>query len=223
MRETLALPGFVNTHSHTFQRALRGRAGGGDFWAWRELMLAEAERQTVDTVRTGYAAAYAEMRGAGYTAVGEFHYLGLEEARATAEAAAEADVVLVLLLGAYAEGGLPRMRQDSPADYLRQLESLRAEGLRVGLAPHSVRAWTTVTCGPRQAVRSRSSIGRQPWRARHSSTSRGCSSAWMCSGSLSAAAYRPSSSSQSGGHARTEWGASPTRSPSARSDSSCRR
>ena len=140
MRETLALPGFVNTHSHTFQRALRGRAGGGDFWAWRELMLAEAERQTVDTVRTGYAAAYAEMRGAGYTAVGEFHYLGLDESRAAAEAAEEAGVVLVLLLAAYAEGGLPRMRQDSPADYLRQLESLRAEGLRVGLAPHSVRA-----------------------------------------------------------------------------------
>jgi formimidoylglutamate deiminase len=46
----------------------------------------------------------------------------------------------VLLLAAYAEGGLPRMRQGSPADYLRQLEMVRAEGLRVGLAPHSVRA-----------------------------------------------------------------------------------
>jgi formimidoylglutamate deiminase len=138
--ETLALPGFVNAHSHTFQRALRGRAGGGDFWAWRELMLAEAERQTVDTVRTGYTATYAEMRGAGYTAVGEFHYLGLDEARAAAEAASEAGVVLVLLLAAYAEGGLPRMRQESPAEYLRQLETLRGEGYRVGLAPHSVRA-----------------------------------------------------------------------------------
>ena len=46
MSGTLTLPGFVNAHSHTFQRALRGRAGGGDFWAWRELMVAEAERQT---------------------------------------------------------------------------------------------------------------------------------------------------------------------------------
>ena len=140
MAESLTLPGFVNAHSHTFQRALRGRAGGGDFWAWRELMLAEAERQTPDTVRELYADTYREMRDAGYTAVGEFHYLGLAEARAAADAAGEAGIELVVLLAAYGRGGLDRMRQESPADYLRQLESLRGDGIRVGLAPHSVRA-----------------------------------------------------------------------------------
>jgi len=140
MADAITLPGFVNAHSHTFQRALRGRAGGGDFWAWRELMLAEAERQTPESVRELYTPAYAEMRRAGYTAVGEFHYLGVGEARAAAAAAAEAGVELVLLLAAYARGGLPRMRQSSPAEYLAQLESLRDDGLRVGLAPHSVRA-----------------------------------------------------------------------------------
>jgi formimidoylglutamate deiminase len=138
--ETVTLPGFVNAHSHTFQRALRGRAAGGDFWAWRDLMLAEAERQTPASVRTLYAGAYREMLAAGYTAVGEFHYLGLAEARAAVEAAGEAQLELVILLVAYGRGGLPRMRQESPAAYLHQLESLRAEGVRVGLAPHSVRA-----------------------------------------------------------------------------------
>ena len=140
MEGELALPGFVNAHSHTFQRALRGRAAGSDFWAWRELMLAEAERQTPALVRETYAACYAEMRAAGYTAVGEFHYLGLDEARAAAEAAAAAGIELVLLLVAYARGGLPRMRQGSVGEYLQGVERLRAEGLRVGVAPHSVRA-----------------------------------------------------------------------------------
>src|SRR4051812_15746 len=140
MAETLSLPGFVNAHSHAFQRAMRGRVEGGDFWAWRDAMLELARGQTPGHVRTEYAAVYREMRAAGYTAVGEFHYLGFEEARAAAEAAADAGIEIVVLYVAYARGGIERFRQDSVADYLRQLESLRAEGLRVGVAPHSVRA-----------------------------------------------------------------------------------
>jgi formimidoylglutamate deiminase len=138
--DTVTLPGFVNAHSHTFQRALRGRTGGGDFWAWREQMLAEAERQTPKSVRALYRAAYSEMRRAGYTAVGEFHYLGLQEAHEAATAAREAGIEIVLLYAAYARGGLPRMRQSSVAQYLEELEELRSETSRVGLAPHSVRA-----------------------------------------------------------------------------------
>lgn len=140
MAETLTLPGFVNAHTHTFQRALRGSQEGGDFWAWREAMLALAERQTPESVRTEYELTYREMRAAGYGAVGEFHYLGLDEARAAAEAAEAAGIELVLLLTAYARGGLERFRQPSVGDYLGQVEQLQSEGLRVGLAPHSVRA-----------------------------------------------------------------------------------
>jgi formimidoylglutamate deiminase len=138
--ETLSLPGFVDAHCHAFQRALRGRGGGADFWAWRELMLAEAELQTPESVRRDYVAVYRELRAAGYTAVGEFHYLGFDEALAAVEAAAEAGIRLVVLLAAYARGGLSRFRQDSVADYLGQVEQLRARGVAVGLAPHSVRA-----------------------------------------------------------------------------------
>jgi formimidoylglutamate deiminase len=137
---SLTLPGFVNAHSHAFQRALRGRIEGADFWGWRDSMLALAERLSVEQVRSGYEQVYREMLAAGYTAVGEFHYLGLAEAHAAVEAAAEAGIEIVLLLSAYGRGGLERSRQDSPADYLAQLEEVRASGVRVGLAPHSVRA-----------------------------------------------------------------------------------
>ena len=84
MADRLTLPGFVNAHSHAFQRALRGSAGGGDFWAWRESMLDLARGQTPGHVRTSYEAVYREMLAVGWTAVGEFHYLGFDEALAAA-------------------------------------------------------------------------------------------------------------------------------------------
>jgi formimidoylglutamate deiminase len=103
-------------------------------------MLEEAARERPDTVRHGYEETYREMRSAGYTAVGEFHYLGLAEAEAALEAASAAGVEVVLLLAAYERGGLERFRQSSVAEYLEQVERLRGIGARVGVAPHSVRA-----------------------------------------------------------------------------------
>ena len=103
-------------------------------------MIAEAERQTAELVRRTYVETYRELRAAGYTAVGEFHYLGLPEAYAAVEAASVAGVEIVILLSAYGRGGAERFRQPSVADYLRQLEELRAADIRVGCAPHSVRA-----------------------------------------------------------------------------------
>jgi formimidoylglutamate deiminase len=138
--ERLTLPGFVNTHSHAFQRALRGRTEGGDFWAWRESMLDVAAGLTPGQVRKEYVDVYREQLRAGYTAVGEFHYLGLDEGFAAFEAAEEAGIGFVLLYSAYGRGGIERFRQTSVAEYLMQLESLRERGVQVGVAPHSVRA-----------------------------------------------------------------------------------
>jgi formimidoylglutamate deiminase len=136
----MRIPGFVDAHCHAFQRALRGRGRGGDFWAWRDEMIALAGSLTVADVRREYVEVYRELRANGFTAVGEFHYLGLEEARAAAEAAAEAGIAFVCLYACYLRGGIARFRQDSVADYLRQVESLREAGIAVGIAPHSVRA-----------------------------------------------------------------------------------
>jgi formimidoylglutamate deiminase len=140
MVDTLKLRGFVDAHCHAFQRALRGRAEGRDFWAWRDTMLELAGGQTPARVRDEYVLVYRELLDAGWTAVGEFHYLGLAEAHAAAEAAGQAGIELVLLYAAYGRGGLDRFRQASVAEYLRGLEELRGAGVRVGVAPHSVRA-----------------------------------------------------------------------------------
>lgn len=140
MADTLRLGGFVNAHSHAFQRALRGSSAGVDFWGWRETMLAEAERQTPELVRSRYEATYREMLAAGFVAVGEFHYLGATEAFAAVEAAQAARIEITLLHVAYARGAIERFRQESLAAYLSEVEALAEAGIRVGVAPHSVRA-----------------------------------------------------------------------------------
>src|SRR5262249_8410123 len=135
MSDDFQIPGFVNAHSHAFQRALRGKVEGGDFWAWRDRMLELAAH-----VRTDYWAVFAQIREAGFTAVGEFPSLGLDEARSAVDAAREVGIELVVLYVAYARGGIDRFRQPSVTEYLRDLEQLRDTGIRVGVAPHSVRA-----------------------------------------------------------------------------------
>ena len=103
-------------------------------------MLEEADSHTPASVRDLYVRTYREMVAAGYTAVGEFHYLGLDTAVAAAEAAEEAGIAFTCLHVAYGRGGLERMRQPSVAAYLSEVDVLRERGVVVGLAPHSVRA-----------------------------------------------------------------------------------
>jgi cytosine/adenosine deaminase-related metal-dependent hydrolase len=151
--------GYVNAHTHTFQRGLRSEAG--DFWAWREAMLKLAAEQTPERVQHEYEATYREMHDAGYRVVGEFHYLGLGEGRSAAVGADAARIQLVILLSAYARGGIERSRQASPEEYFSQVEQLRAVGIRVGVAPHSVRACPTTEADlgdgfpPSRAIRER--------------------------------------------------------------------
>jgi formimidoylglutamate deiminase len=74
-------PGLVNVHSHTFQRAIRGRTewrnqGQRDtFWTWREKMYDAATRLTPEQIYQTARAAFVEMLLSGITTVGEFHYL----------------------------------------------------------------------------------------------------------------------------------------------------
>src|ERR1700745_3764734 len=74
------LPGFVNVHSHSFQRLIRGKAesrivSGKDFWSWRGTMYHAARRLDPQDVYDVARMAFLEMVLAGTTTVGEFHYL----------------------------------------------------------------------------------------------------------------------------------------------------
>ena len=76
-----ALPGFVNGAQPRVPAGAARSGEGGDFWAWRDAMLERGRRAHPGRGAERYEATYREMRAAGYTAVGEFHYVGFEEAR----------------------------------------------------------------------------------------------------------------------------------------------
>jgi formimidoylglutamate deiminase len=167
----LLVPGLVNAHSHAFQRALRGRVERvdpahphDDFWTWREEMYAAAGALDPAGVRRATEACFREARLAGYTTVGEFHYVHHqpdgtpyddpnELAHAVVDAAHAAGIRVVLLLTAYARAGrdLPptpgqrRFCDASVERYLARVDALRERVaddplVTVGYAPHSVRA-----------------------------------------------------------------------------------
>jgi formimidoylglutamate deiminase len=163
LREVALLPGFVNAHSHAFQRALRGSgewfpAGAGSFWTWREAMYGLVSRLDQESLARICRQAFSEMRDAGTTAVGEFHYLHHDRPDDFAfdavvlAAAAEVGIRLVLLQTFYASGGIGRplvggqrrFATPSADDFLARLGGLERE-LRpgtqtLGLVAHSVRA-----------------------------------------------------------------------------------
>jgi formimidoylglutamate deiminase len=157
------LPGFVDVHSHAFQRGLRGSgegfpAGAGSFWTWREAMYGLVGSLDRTSLRRISALAFGEMRDAGITAVGEFHYVHHENAGdfaldgAVLEAAADAGIRMVLLYTYYAtgapgrplEGAQRRFATPSVDEFWRQVDRLAPRcdpSLHsLGVAPHSVRA-----------------------------------------------------------------------------------
>jgi len=158
----LTTPGFANGHSHAFHRALRGRTHHerGTFWTWRERMYALASRLDPDSYYRLARGVYAEMVLAGYTSVGEFHYLHHapggkryadpnEMSAALVRAAADAGIRITLLDTCYLAGGFGRELDkhqlrfgDGDASiWAERVDSFVPEGnARVGAAVHSVRA-----------------------------------------------------------------------------------
>jgi formimidoylglutamate deiminase len=129
------VPAMPNAHSHAFQRALRGAGerATSSFWGWRDVMYELVGSLDDEAARAISAAAFAEMRAAGYGAVGEFHYLP-DLTGAVVAAADDAGVQLVLIPAAYHRGGHERFRHASLDAFLAHAEPHPA------VAAHSVRA-----------------------------------------------------------------------------------
>jgi len=168
-QHNVALPGMPNVHSHAFQRAMAGLTecagpGADSFWTWRNLMYRFVERLDPEDLEAISAFAFAEMLEAGFTRVGEFHYLhhdrdGVpyadvgELAARIAAAAHESGIGLTLLPVFYAHSNFgnttPNQGQRRFITSLDQFAKLHdaseravgfLEGARVGIAPHSLRA-----------------------------------------------------------------------------------
>ncbi len=167
----VGVPGMANLHSHAFQRAMAGlteqRGGKTDtFWTWRETMYRFALSIGPDEMEAVAALLYAEMLEAGFTSLGEFHYLHhapdgqpyaniAELAERIVAAAQTTGLGLTLLPVFYAHGNFggaaphegQRRFLNDPARFARLLEASRAAvarlpGASVGVAPHSLRAVT---------------------------------------------------------------------------------
>ncbi|MEC9072416.1 MAG: formimidoylglutamate deiminase [Myxococcota bacterium] len=175
--EMIALPGMANAHSHAFQRLLRGsvqrRAVGREdtFWTWRESMYDLACGLDLRGLEEASRLCFVECLEAGYTAVGEFHYVHnqpdgspyedpVATSRAVQRAASQAGIRLCLLWTVYARGGFDAPLQDRQRrfgapdlDHVRRcLDSLAGDMTgdlaRAGLAIHSVRAVPRDWLGP---------------------------------------------------------------------------
>lgn len=167
----IVLPGMPNLHSHAFQRGMAGLAetagsSSDNFWSWRETMYRFALAMTPDQMEAIAGQLYVEMLEAGFSRVGEFHYLHhdvdgrpyadiAEMGARIASAAAETGIGLTLLPVFYAHstfGGMAphgeQRRFVSDLDgFAGLLAGCRAavrdlDGAVVGVAPHSLRAVT---------------------------------------------------------------------------------
>lgn len=166
-----ALPGLPNLHSHAFQRGMAGLAevrgpSGDSFWTWREVMYRFLDRLGPEEMHAIASLAYVEMLEAGFTRVGEFHYLHHDQdGRAFAQpaemamqilrAADETGLGLTLLPVFYAHSGFGGLAPTpAQARFVNDLDAFArlfeaactvaedVPGAMVGLAPHSLRAVT---------------------------------------------------------------------------------
>ncbi len=139
-------------------------SGTADFWSWRAAMYRLASSLTPESIHRISRVAFRELHRAGVRTVGEFHYVHHQAdgtpyddrtvmSEAVVRAARDEGLRIALLRVAYHRAGPGREAEPAQRrfcdsgvdDVLRDVDSLRSKfasdpGVRVGIAPHSVRA-----------------------------------------------------------------------------------
>ncbi len=164
----VVIPGFVNCHSHSFQRAMAGlgerislEEGEDSFWSWRAQMYHLVQSLNPDTFKQIADWLYVEMLEAGYTSVGEFHYLHnkpdgqrypdqTELATRLYNSGVETGMRVCMLPVLYKNGGMGKPLEahqlpfgmtdlEEYDNYHQQLQAKVPEGFQLGVTAHSIR------------------------------------------------------------------------------------
>lgn len=163
------VPGMPNIHSHAFQRAIAGlteRASGkkDNFWSWRETMYRFLGAIAPEDMEALAAQVYVEMLKAGYTSVGEFHYIHHQPggepyhdrslmSRQAIKAALETGIAITHMPVLYAYGGFgekpanetQKRFLNTVPELMKIVEALHKDykntpQVTIGFAHHSLRA-----------------------------------------------------------------------------------
>lgn len=164
----VVIPGFINCHSHSFQRGMAGlgercrRDGQQDsFWSWRQQMYQLVQTLNPDSFKQVADWLYVEMLEAGFTSVGEFHYLHNQPdgqpyadrlilAKMLYQSAMDTGIRLCLLPVLYKNGGINQALTTQQLafqipdihhyqEYHQSLQEQVPEGHGLGVCAHSIR------------------------------------------------------------------------------------
>ncbi|MCO4780963.1 MAG: formimidoylglutamate deiminase [Candidatus Cloacimonetes bacterium] len=159
----VVIPGFVNCHSHSFQRAMAAKSeqvqdfsNNDSFWTWRETMYDLVEKLDGASFEKVADFAYMDMLEAGFTSVGEFHYLHKDKnstlllGESVLDSASKVGIRIALFPVLYQQGGIDKqlgpkqerfyLSTDEMIQYCKELSLKVKPGNHLGVSIHSLRA-----------------------------------------------------------------------------------
>ena len=146
-KDAMIVPGFINTHNHSFQSLLKGFCDDCDFFTWRDQALYKyAPILSTEDIYNGALFAFGEMLKQGITTVCDFFYINDQQnknANAVIQAAKDLGIRIVLARTLYDWDGAPVRFRESIDEAVNNTRALFDQHLEDPLvevipAPHSL-------------------------------------------------------------------------------------